>query len=79
MERINAFSVVMVRTEVGKALRKQYENHLLHHRFNEHREMHVGGVISNTITTVQKDFLICEIWKKLESGKQQNKDGLSAK
>lgn len=64
MERINAFSVVMVRTEVGKALRKQYENHLLHHRFNEHRKMQIGDDISNTITTVQKDFLICEEYGK---------------
>jgi hypothetical protein len=34
-----------------------------------------GGVTSNTITTVQKDFLILEVWKKYESGKQLNKDG----
>lgn len=64
MERINAFSVVMVRTEQGKALRKQYENHHLHHGFNEYRKMQISDEISNTITTVQKDFLICERYEK---------------
>lgn len=56
---INAYSVRMVRTELGKMLRKDYESHKIHHRFNEHRVMEVGGVLCNSITTVQKDYLIC--------------------
>ena len=50
----------MVRTEQGKALRKQYENHEIHHGFNEHREpeLRQDGVI-NTLSTVQKDNYIC--------------------
>lgn len=47
---------------MGKKLRKEYEQHELHHGFNEHREMIVGEVVSNSITTVQKDTLICEIF-----------------
>ena len=43
MQRINAYSTRMVRTEMGKKLRKKYELHELHHGFNEHREMVVGG------------------------------------
>ena len=58
--RLNAFSTRMVRTELGKALRKDYESHKIHHGFNEHRVMEVGGVLCNSITTVQKDYLICE-------------------
>ena len=50
----------MVRTEEGKALRKQYENHEIHHGFNEHREpeLRKDGV-TNTLSTVQKDNYIC--------------------
>lgn len=59
-ERINVYSIRMVRTELGKMLRKDYEQHKLHHGFNEHRVMEVGGVLCNSITTVQKDYLICE-------------------
>lgn len=62
MQRINAYSTKMVRTEMGKKLRKEYESHELHHGFNEHRVMEVGGVLCNSITTVQKDYLICEIF-----------------
>ena len=49
----------MVRTEEGKALRKQYENHEIHHGFNEHREpeLRKDGV-TNTFSTVQKDNYI---------------------
>ena len=68
-----AFSITMVRTEQGKELRKAYETHKIHHGFNEHRCMQVGGAISNTITTVQKDFLILEVWKQYESGKRHIK------
>jgi hypothetical protein len=59
-KRINAYSVRMVRTELGKMLRKDYESHKIHHGFNEHRVMEVGGILCNSITTVQKDYLICE-------------------
>ena len=57
---VEANSIRMVRTEQGKALRKQYENHEIHHGFNEHREpeLRQDGVI-NTLSTVQKDNYIC--------------------
>lgn len=57
---IEAESIRMVRTEQGKALRKQYENHEIHHGFNEHREpeLRKDGV-TNTLSTVQKDNYIC--------------------
>lgn len=57
---IQANSIRMVRTEEGKALRKQYENHEIHHGFNEHREpeLRQDGV-TNTLSTVQKDNYIC--------------------
>lgn len=43
-------------------LRKEYEAHRIHHKFNEYRIMEIGGVVSNSITTVQKDYLICEMF-----------------
>lgn len=57
---LEANSIRMVRTEEGKALRKQYENHEIHHGFNEHREpeLRQDGV-TNTLSTVQKDNYIC--------------------
>lgn len=57
---VEANSIRMVRTEEGKALRKQYENHKIHHGFNEHREpeLRKDGV-TNTLSTVQKDNYIC--------------------
>ena len=57
---VEANSIRMVRTEQGKALRKQYENHEIHHGFNEHREpeLRQDGV-TNTLSTVQKDNYIC--------------------
>ena len=56
---IEAESIRMVRTEEGKALRKKYENHEIHHGFNEHREpeLRKDGV-TNTFSTVQKDNYI---------------------
>lgn len=50
----------MVRTEEGKALRKQYENHEIKHGFNQHRqpEFRSDGCI-NTLSTVSKDNYIC--------------------
>ena len=57
---LEANSIRMVRTQDGKALRKQYENHEIHHGFNEHREpeLRKDGV-TNTLSTVQKDNYIC--------------------
>ena len=57
---VEANSIRMVRTDEGKALRKQYENHEIHHGFNEHREpeLRKDGV-TNTLSTVQKDNYIC--------------------
>lgn len=43
MQRKNAYATRMVRTELGKMLRKDYESHKIHHGFNEHRVMEVGG------------------------------------
>lgn len=61
MQRICVWAVTMSRTEIGKRLRKQYESGLIHHAFNEYRYMTVRkDEISNTISTVQKDFIICE-------------------
>lgn len=58
---IDAQAVRMVRTEEGKALRKDYENGTIHHGFNEHREMELRtDGVSNTLSTVQKDNYICE-------------------
>lgn len=64
MERIDISPVVMKRTEQGKKLRKAYESGQIHHGFNEHRimDVHWGGAC-NTISTVTKDFLICEVWR----------------
>lgn len=49
----------MVRTDEGKALRKQYEAHELHHGYNEYRqaEARTDGLV-NTLSTVLKDNLI---------------------
>lgn len=56
----NAASIRMVRTDEGKALRRQYESHEIHHEFNEYRklELRQDGV-TNTLSTVQKDNYIC--------------------
>ena len=56
-----SFPLRMVRTEEGKALRKDYEAGNIHHGFNEYREpeCRTDGV-SNTVTTVQKDTLLLE-------------------
>lgn len=57
---LQASSIRMVRTEEGKALRKQYENHELQHGFNEYREpeLRKDGV-TNTLSTVPKDNYVC--------------------
>lgn len=57
----SSFPLRMVRTEEGKALRKDYEAGNIHHGFNEYREpeCRMDGV-SNTVTTVQKDTLLLE-------------------
>lgn len=53
-----------VRTEYGKAIRKKYENHAVtEKRANMQRlEPRTDG-LSNTITTVQKDNLVLEIYE----------------
>lgn len=57
---LEANSIRMVRTEEGKALRKKYENHEIHHGFNEHREPElIKDGVTNTLSTVQKDNYIC--------------------
>lgn len=57
---LEASSIRMVRIEEGKALRKQYENHEIHHGFNEHRELELrNDGVTNTLSTVQKDNYIC--------------------
>lgn len=56
----DAQAIRMVRTEEGKALRKEYESGAIHHGFNEHREMELRtDGVSNTLSTVQKDNYIC--------------------
>ena len=51
---------IRIRTEEGKALRKKYENHEIHHGFNEHREQELRkDGVTNTLSTVQKDNYIC--------------------
>lgn len=57
----NTVALRMVRTEEGKKLRKAYEEHEVHHGFNEHREAEprIDG-LCNTITTVQKDNYLLE-------------------
>lgn len=61
----------MVRTEEGKKLRKQYENHEIKHGFNEHRtiEPRQDGV-SNTLSTVQKDNMLLETVKIKQATKE---------
>lgn len=67
----DAQAIRMVRTEEGKALRKEYESGAIHHGFNEHREMEprTDGV-SNTLTSVQKDNLVMETVWLSEKGKR---------
>lgn len=64
-------SLRMVRTEEGKALRKQYESGEIKHGFNEFRkaEPRQDG-ISNTITTVQKDNMLMESIKIRQATEQ---------
>lgn len=57
---LQASSIRMVRTEEGKALRKQYENHELQHGFNEYREPELRkDRVTNTLSTVPKDNYVC--------------------
>ena len=59
----------MVRTEEGKALRKDYEAGRIHHGFNEHREAEprTDGVC-NTLTTVPKDNYLLEVKQATKRG-----------
>ena len=59
----------MVRTEEGKALRKDYEAHKIHHGYSEHKEAEPRkDGLSNTITTVQKDNMIVDIKQATNEG-----------
>lgn len=47
------------RTELGKKLRKEYENHTIHHGYNEHRILQPRpDFLSNTLTTKNKDNIL---------------------
>ena len=57
---LEAKTLRMTRTDEGKRLRKQYENHEIHHGFNEHRKPEVReDYCANTLSTVQKDNIVC--------------------
>lgn len=59
----------MVRTEEGKALRKDYEAHKIHHGYSEYKEAEPRpDGLSNTITTVQKDNMIVDIKQATNEG-----------
>lgn len=61
MERVNIYPLSWIRTDTGRKLRKAYEKGIIHHGFNEYREMQIDhSGICHTISTVTKDFLICE-------------------
>ena len=72
----DAQAIRMVRTEEGKALRKEYESGTIHHGFNAHREMELRtDGVSNTLSTVQKDNYICE--KSIVAMRGRNPDNPS--
>lgn len=57
-------SVRLVRTEEGKALRKDYESGKIHHGFNEYRVIEQRpDPVSGTVTTVTKDNIVLEVVK----------------
>ncbi len=57
---LEAKTIRMVRTEQGKKLRKQYEQHEINHGFNEHRKPELReDYCANTLSTVQKDNIVC--------------------
>jgi site-specific DNA-cytosine methylase len=57
---LEAKTIRMVRTDEGKVMRKQCENHEIRHGFNEHRKPEPReDYISNTLSTVQKDNIVC--------------------
>ena len=66
-----ADAIRMVRTEEGKKLRKQYENHEIQHGFNEFREpgFRKDGC-SNTLTSVQKDNMVMDVVRINQATKQ---------
>lgn len=69
-----SFILSAKRTDYGKAIRKAYENHEIHEKraYIQQLEPRTDG-ITNTITTVQKDNLVLEIWGQSESSKPQSK------
>lgn len=59
---VDVAALRMVRTEMGKRIRKQYERHEIHHKYSEHKKAEARrDGCSNSITTVQKDNLVMEI------------------
>lgn len=54
MQRIGVYATRMVRTELGKMLRKDYEAHKIKHKFNEHRVMEVGGYFLTLLQQFRK-------------------------
>lgn len=56
------YAVIWQRTEYGKRVRKAYESGLLLEKRNNMRKRWIrDDEISNTITTVQKDFYVLEV------------------
>lgn len=71
MQIINAYSLTPKRTEYGKAIRKQYESHNVYeYRRNMTKPGIRGGGICGTLTSVQKDNYILEVWTNDFSDKQ---------
>ena len=80
LEKMNkeAYSLRMVRTEEGKAIRKAYESGEVHHGFNEYREAEPReDGVSNTLTSVQKDNIVLETEKIICAMRGRNKDNPS--
>ena len=62
------------RTDEGKALRKQYEAHEIHHGFNEHRDLKPRtDDVSNTVSTVLKDNLVLISERERERERESNR------
>lgn len=75
VEKIDASCLRYERTEEGKKLRKQYESGEIKHGYNEHRILspRTDGK-TNTLTTVEKDNMICEpICVNSQSGRSDGK------
>lgn len=68
------------RTEYGKKVRKQYENHAIEkQRKNMVQYTERTDDVSNTLTTVQKDNLICEKEFLIGASRGRNKENPSSR